>query len=365
MGTKQNAETSREIEDAPLVLIVDDDLDFVRFVTTVVQAAGFRTTSAADGQTGLSIAEKYRPNVVLLDLNIPGMHGFEVCEEIKSRLSTADTPIIFITGEDRSDELIAKCFSIGGHDFISKPVNKVDLLARLRVVLREQGLRDAYRKLALEDPFTTLANRRQLFMQINDAVNTTRRAGTESILLIADLDQLLAVNEQHGYDLGDELILTFARLLKRLTGPDCRAGRLGGDELALVLKNSSRAAGLAIAARLRQTFASIAFDAATSPKHFTTCIGLASFTGEPHDFDADEFLRQADIALFAAKQLGRSRTMAYWQLDPDQLPEITPNKRHARSRGRARTQRAYVGLQPNEVLATTPPAVPTPSPEET
>lgn len=360
MGLR-NADSSREHDDAPLVLIVDDDMDFVRYATVVVQAGGYRTTSAADGQTGLAIAEKYRPNVILLDVNIPDMDGFRICEEIKAQLSTSDIPIIFVTGEDRSDELTARCFATGGQDVIAKPVNRVDLLARLRVVLREQALREAYRKLALEDPFTTLANRRQLFMQITEAVNSSRRSNRESILLIADIDQLMSANEKHGYDLGDEMLLTFARLMKRLTGPDCRAGRLGGDELAMVLKNSSRQAGVAIAARLRQTFASIAFDAATSPKHFTACFGIASFRGEPADFDGDEFLRQADIALYAAKQLGRNRTVAYWDLDPNNLPEIAPGKRHARARGRRRTQRAYVGIPPEEILASN--SQPAPSPQ--
>lgn len=335
----------------PLVLIVDDDLSFVRYLTAIVQSAGFRTTSAADGPTGLAIAEKYRPNVVLLDLDIPDMSGFEVCEQIKGRLSTADIPIIFITGADRTDAMIERCFAIGANDFLGKPTSKVDLLARLRVVLREQHLRDAYRKLALEDPFTTLANRRQFFMHITEAVMASKRDKSESILVIGDIDNVMSANDAFGYDLGDELILTFGRLMKRLGGADIRAGRIGGDELALIMRNCSKETALATANRLRQTFASIAFDAATSPKHFTATFGLASFQGEPGDFDGDDLLRQADTALFAAKQLGRSRLVAYWQLDPDEIPEVSPGQRHARTKRRKRTDRAFIGVAPPESAA--------------
>lgn len=346
-------------DDQPLILIVDDDLSFVRMITHIAQNAGFRTTSAADGHTGLAIAEKYTPNVILLDVDIPDMNGFDVCREIKTRLSTADIPVIFVTGADRTDPLVEQCFAIGANDIIGKPISKVDVLARLRVVLREQQLRDAYRKLALEDPFTTLANRRQLFLTITESLMMSRRDQSESVLLIADIDALMVANDRHGYDLGDELILTFARLVKRICGADARGARLGGDELAIVLRNSSREAGLALADRLRQTFAAIAFDASTSPKHFSACFGLASYRGESPDFSADDFLRQADTALFAAKQLGRNRLVAFWQLDPNNLPEIAPGKRHGRTRTRRKTDRSFVGVPTADPqTAASPPAEP-------
>lgn len=334
-----------ERDDRPLVLVVDDDQDMVNYLAAITRDHGYRTTMAADCESALIISEKYKPNAILLDIQLPGRDGFEVCREIKSNLGTADIPIIFVTGQDKSDELLGKCFEMGAHDVVFKPVNRVDLLGRLRVVIREQHLREAYRRLALMDPFTNLANRRQLIIHITDAMMATRRDGSTSAMIIADIDHLMVANDRHGYDLGDELILTLSRLMRRLTGLNCKAGRLGGDELALVLKHTTPEAVKQTADRLRQTFSAIAFDAKTSPKHFSIGLGAAVFNGETQAMDADVLLRQADVALYAGKLLGRGRMACYWELDPDNLPVIEPSKRHSRTKRRERTNRSFVGVQ--------------------
>lgn len=349
-----------EREGNPLVLIIDDDAETVRQVAYLLQPAGFRTMYAEDSRTGLSIAEKYEPHLILLNLNPPRPDGFEICRQMKDRLRLADTPVIFITGMARTDELIRRSFEVGGHDLIFKPLNGVDLISRIRVALREQSLREAYRRLAVEDPYTGLANRRHFILSITESILTAQRTGTESILVIADIDNLMSYNDQYGHDLGDEAILTFARLIKRFQSPTCRVGRLGGEELGIALSRSSRQAAWALCDRLRQTFAAIAFDAITNPKHFTACFGMSSYTGEPPDFDVDQFLLQADIALCAAKELGRNRMASHWQLDPNSLPILSPNKRHARSKARKRCQRAYVAAQTSPSTD----AVPSPSPKE-
>lgn len=349
-----------EREDKPLVLIIDDDAATVRQVAHVLQPAGFRTMYADDSATGLAIAEKYEPHLVLLDLNPPHPDGFEICRQMKDRIRLADTPVIFITGMEKTDELIRQSFEAGGHDLIFKPLSDVELISRILVALREQNLREAYRRLAVEDPYTGLSNRRHFILSITEAILTAQRSREESILVIADIDNLMSYNDRYGHDLGDEAILTLARLFKRFQSPTCRVGRLGGEELAIVLSRSSREAAWGLCDRLRQTFAAIAFDAMSSPKHFTVCFGLSSYAGDPAEFDVDQFLLQADIALFASKERGRNRMASYWQLDPDSLPILSPKKRHARSKARKRCQRAYVAA----LTAPATDAAPAPSPKE-
>lgn len=338
----QESESGRP--ESKLVLVVDDDVAVVRLVTHALQAAGLRTTSATDGQTGLIIARKYRPDVALLDVNISDLGGIRLCEEFKAMPVTADMPVIFITGADRTDELVEACFDAGANDLISKPISGAELLGRMRVVLREMKLRQDYRRLAMEDLFTGLANRRQVFQDISEAIKCSIDTRSGCALIIADIDHLMDINKAHGYDLGDELILTMSRLLRRVTGVDNRAGRLGGDQFALVMNNTSQQLAIAAADRIRQTFSAIAFDAATSPKHFSASFGISFVPGGASAIDADEFLRQADVALYCSKQVGRGRMTAYWQLDPNALPEIPPEKRIARNRARTRTQRAHVVL---------------------
>ncbi|GMU32816.1 MAG: hypothetical protein AMXMBFR20_06880 [Planctomycetia bacterium] len=349
-------------DDRPLILIVDDDPDMVGLLATITRNHGFRSTLASDCESALAICEKYRPNVVLLDIKLSGPRsGFDVCRELKANLGTADIPVFFVTGLDRSDPLLSEGFEVGAHDIIFKPISSVDLLGRLRVALREQQTREAYRKLALQDPFTGLSNRRQLIIHVTEALMSSRRDGSVGGMIIADIDHLMVVNDRHGYDLGDELILTLSRLMRRLTGQNCLAGRLGGDEMALVMMHTTRDAIKQTADRLRRTFAAIAFDATTQPKHFTLGVGCTAFGGEASTMDADAVLRQADTSLFAAKLLGRGRSNVFWELDAENLPVIEASKRHSRTKRREKTNRSFVGVQKDVTVE--PDAAPPASPK--
>jgi hypothetical protein len=128
------------------------------------------------------------------------------------------------------------------------------------------------------------------------------------------------------------------------------------------LTRTSKQRALALAERLTKTFAAIVFDAATDPKHFTAGLGLACYAGEPADFDVDDFLRQADAALYAAKTAGPNRVVAYWQLDLDAIPVIPAHKRHSRAKTRRPTHRAFVAAPETapQNTAPTPPHTGTP-----
>ena len=331
-------------DDQPVILVIDDDPAIVQLLIRWLHAEGFRVTWAEDGLTGLSIAEKYRPDAVILDLGLPGTDGLTICREIKARLSTGDTPVLIITGKMRDDALITQVFDAGAQDVMFKPLRKGEVLARLRAALRERELREAYHQLAIRDSLTGLANRRQFFIELTAAVMTAKRDRRDSFLLLSDIDQVAAINERWGHEFGDEVILTFSRIVKRLISPLCRAGRIGGEEFALVLYDHTPERALMLAERLRTTFASIAFDADSEPKHFFAGFGVAKFDGSNDSFTADQFMTQADVALFVAKETGRGRVAAYWQLDPESLPIVAPHKRHSKSRERKRTQRSFVSM---------------------
>lgn len=336
----------------PLILIIINAARVENAIKEALHRAGYRTISAEDDETGIAIAEKFTPHAVLLDTDLPGTMGYTICQELKSRLPTADIPILFLTGLSPTGEVIRRCFDAGAHDLIVKPDDPsvdsgpfiTNLLSRIRVVLREQDLREAYRRLATQDLQTGLENRRQCFLRISDAIMTSKREKTLSILLLGDIDKIGAINDRFGYDFGDEVILTFARLLKRFISPDCKVGRVSGNTMAVILKNSSRDRGLAFCRRITQTFASIAFDAITDPKHFTLSFGLSCCEGAPPEFGLDTFMGEADVALNEAKDRERNRICAFWELDPASLPIVAPDKRHARRKQRRKSNRAYVGV---------------------
>lgn len=328
----------------PSILVIDDDDSMGALLLALLRTAGYEASRAVNGRAGIALAEEFRPDVILLDYQLPDQDGCAVCTELKSRLSTADTPVIFVTGSDRSDEAISRCFEAGGCDFINKPVNRVDLLARLKVVLRERALREAYRRLATEDPLTGVNNRRQFMLYVVEAVQASNAKHSQAVLLLCDLDRFKSINDRFGHDLGDEVIVTFSRLLGRFESSCCHVGRMGGDEFALILSGGTIAEGEALANRICNTFAAVVFDAETDPKQFTTTIGVSAYDGSGEKCDADSLLKHADVALYAAKSAGRNCVRAYWRLEPAKRQSLPPPEhRHSRSRGRAIKGRAYIG----------------------
>lgn len=324
------------------ILVIDDDASTRVLHQRLVQSAGFQVLVAEDGKRGIALAEEFQPNVVLLDVGLPEINGFEVCRHLKDQLSTAEIPVVFVTGSDANPQTIKLCFDAGADDFLQKPVNAALLIARVRVILQQQALREAYRELATKDSLTGLTNRRQLFFAITEALMRGRKNGTPSALVLADLDKFKLINDQFGHDFGDEVLVTFSRVLQRNVSRHETAGRLGGEEFGLIIPDASRRDGFCAANRIREVFSSVVFDAAGDPKQFTASFGVAHFDGKQQNLDADQFLKQADLALYAAKSAGRNCVKSFWELDPANLPVIAAEHSHTRTRRRAKTSRAYV-----------------------
>jgi diguanylate cyclase (GGDEF)-like protein len=339
------ADDSRE--DVPSALLIDDDPAIRSSLSTLLRSAGYQVATAQSGPAGIALAEEFRPRIILLDVSMPDMDGYAVCRQLKSQLSTADIPVVFVTALEATADTLTAVFDAGADDFLAKPVNKVHLLARLRVILRQGALRDAYRRLATQDALTTLTNRRQIFLSITESLMRSRKDRSGTVLILADIDHFKRVNDRYGHDFGDEVLLTFSRILKRCMSAQCLAGRIGGEEFVLLLLNASREEGLLLAERVRETFAAISFDPEKTPKHFTASFGVAWNDGVPADFDADQLLKQADIALYAAKDAGRNRSVGFWTLDPNSLPAMDPRRKNHRDRRRQRSERSCIRPAPS------------------
>lgn len=345
----------------PLVLIIDDAKEFADLMATILRKAGFRTVAAETGATGIGIAEKYHPDAILLDLNLASEDGRDICRDLKSRLATSDTPILFVTGSDLSDDLVQSCYDVGAHDVISKPVRQVHVVNRIQVALNEQRLRADYKRLATQDPETGLDNRRQFFLHMQEALGNGRRQKRDVYLILGDVDNLTSINVRHGFELGDEVILTMARLTKRLISPNCRVGRVGGDTIAILLKRGNEDQALETAERITKTFAAIAFDPTNSPKHFSMSMGVARATDHLDAMaTADQLMYEADAALYMQKQRGGRGICNFWSLDANNLPDIDIQKRHSRGNRRTKSDRSFVTVRaqgeskPTASVKTTP-----------
>jgi len=301
----------------PTILIVDDVVENVRILKNLVQDLA-RVVFAKDGENALAQAELHKPDLVLLDVMMPGIDGYEICRRLKAQDRTKDTAIIFITGADaEADE--AAGLGLGAIDYITKPFAPALVRARvqnhLQLVRALDDLRvanEALQRMAVTDSLTGLANRRRLIevgtQELLRAQRSPKAAGLMCALMI-DIDHFKQVNDTHGHPAGDAVIQAIARTCMQAVRAIDTVGRLGGEEFAVVVPMTDCKGGVELAERLRERVeaASIPWDDGKSLR-VTISVGVAQGTAKTRSFDA--LLSAADQALYRAKNAGRNRVAA-------------------------------------------------------
>ncbi|PWU25845.1 diguanylate cyclase (GGDEF) domain-containing protein [Pseudomonas delhiensis] len=282
-----------------VILIVDDQVSDIQLLGEAARGLGV-THFAADGRQALELARRIRPDVVLLDIEMPGMDGFEVCQALMADAKLSDAAVIFVTAYDQvAHEL--RALQMGGVDFITKPMNLPVARARIRTHAR---LRHMAKILANQDPLTNLPNRALLGDRMAQAIEGARCNQQRVGLLLLDLDNFKAINDAEGHSLGDAILQETALRLSR----HCRAMdtvcRPGGDEFAVLLPevHSLEAIG-DFAARVQAALGEPYVIRGTS-YHLTASIGISLY---PDDSDgAEDLYRHADAAMYQAKAAGRN-----------------------------------------------------------
>ncbi|UUZ53964.1 diguanylate cyclase [Massilia sp. H-1] len=331
----------------PKVLLVNDDAASLFALESLLMAApgdrDFELLTATSGSEALRQVLKHEFAVILLDVNMPGMDGFETAEAIHSHPRSSSVPIIFITAHYADEIHRLKAYQKGAADYLFTPVipsvlqtkvgvfvdltrknlelqAKTDELSRLNQDLRVQRLQDlerinqelelevAERKVAeqranalsIRDPLTGLVNRRSLIQQLEHAVASADRSQSEFALLFLDLDKFKHINDTLGHEVGDELLRQVAaRLLASVRVSDVVA-RLGGDEFVVLLEGAGAGANAARVARKIALAHSKAFDISHHRVHTSTSIGIGLY---PQDAtDAAQLMKNADTAMYHAKQ---------------------------------------------------------------
>jgi len=297
-------------------LIVDDDPTNRLLLSKILSKNGFRVAEADCGAACLAYIEDAIPDLILLDVRMPEMDGFEVCRRLKAVEATAEVPVIFITAEGRSDENVSAGFGAGACDYITKPFSRVDVLARIQLTLKQRAVEETYKKLASKDPLTGLDNRRRLYERLTEVLSeATRREALVSAVMI-DLDKFKDVNDAHGHDFGDKVLKRFAELLQthcRLEDVVCR---FGGEEFLVVMPGTEGDGALILAERLREGWEQTTFEVPDGdPIHVTASFGLSVSLPSEGPVDGDDLIKRADQALYAAKEGGRNRVVRFEDLE--------------------------------------------------
>ena len=293
------------------ILVVEDSPTQAEMVRLILETAGYEVVMASDGVEALEVFESAAPDLVLLDLNLPRMSGFDVCAAIKTPERERFTPVIMLTTE--ADVVTkVKGLDLGADDYLPKPFDTAELLARARAMLRIKRLEDRILKLSATDHLTGLHNRRFFMQRMEEELESASRYGQSLGLVIFDIDHFKAVNDNFGHQFGDEVLREVAEAARSHARKADVAARYGGEEFVLVLRRADTDRARLMADRLRRDIASTVFtDDQGAEARITISCGVASYPQDVDEPRIDDILRAADDALYRAKRLGRNRTEAF------------------------------------------------------
>ncbi len=291
----------------PRLLVVDDQPINIQVMHQIF-ATQYQVFMATSGQRALDFCHKTPPDLVLLDVVMPGMDGFEVCQALKADSTTSDIPVIFVTAHtDAAQE--TRGLDVGAVDFISKPVNPAVVRARVKTQLTLKLQSDLMRKLVFLDGLTGVFNRRYFDQQL--AVETARslRSRSPLALIMLDVDFFKRYNDHYGHQAGDDCLRDIAATLKEsLRRPADLVARYGGEEFACILPDTAFEDALLIAADLEKNvrLRNIPHAASQVSDVVTISLGVAGQPGNVAS-DASKLLALADAQLYCAKNAGRAR----------------------------------------------------------
>ena len=302
------------------VLVCDDDLTARILMRETLNSDSIEVLEAENGKKALAMFEEYHPSLVLLDVSMPGLSGFEVCERIRQQEHGKHIPIIMVTGSDDIDS-IHKAYAVGATDFIAKPIKWPILGERVKYILRaSQAFKDLslqqekLHQLAFYDPLTGLPNRQYLMQDLQKFLALAKRNDYQAAILFIDLDRFKRINDTMGHSNGDKLLRKVAqRLQTNLRDSDVFArmaqsatselASFGGNNFTIFLSRLSDGRdAITIAERVIHSF-SQPFQLEQFEVVITPSIGISLFPNDGKD--AGTLLKNADTAMHFAKQSGR------------------------------------------------------------
>lgn len=285
------------------VLIVDDTKTNIDILLNLL-GEKYDIVVALDGKSALETLEESSVDLILLDIMMPNIDGFEVCRRLKSNENTSDIPVIFLTARD-DEESIERAYEIGAIDYITKPFKPIELLARINTQLRVKELIEHLNFISSYDEMTGIYNRRKFF-ELSEKKFAQNRNDMYAVMI--DIDKFKNINDNYGHPIGDRVIKLVTKTISSFISGDAVFGRLGGEEFAIVCNYSSSSGVVDNIEKIREAIENLEIisDNGDSIK-FTISEGVAKASTETKNLD--ELLKYADMSLYEAKGLGRNRVI--------------------------------------------------------
>jgi len=297
----------------PLILIIDDTQAMRSQIVSILKNSGMAvgTIEADNVIDGFKLLLAKPVDVVLCDLEMPDMDGLKFLDLQRGREDRRDVPVIILTGREESEQKI-KALERGASDYITKPFDAGEMLARVKVQLKIKRLQDSLKEqnrkleeLSNTDPLTHMANRRCLMRTLIQEFQRSQRANHPLSLIMADIDHFKAINDSYGHQQGDVVLKAVAETIRGHLREYDLAARFGGEEFALVLPETDRLHATQVAERIREMIGRLKFDGALDGLKMTISLGVATHPDKIIK-NVEDLIRLADDALYAAKREGRN-----------------------------------------------------------
>ncbi|MBI2570698.1 MAG: diguanylate cyclase [Candidatus Schekmanbacteria bacterium] len=340
-----DSDPKRLISEAPsttgeTILVVDDEPHNAAIVQMALNARGYWAVTCSGGREAIEAILASPPSLVVLDVMMPDMSGFEVIQEIRSRPDLADLPVILLTARAEVPDRL-KGFALGADDYVTRPFTMDELIARIEAALRKQRRISCLSKeldemslRSVTDELTQVRNRRYLMERAADEVSRSARTSQPLSCVMFDIDHFKAINDTLGHAVGDAVLREVAgRLASSARNSDVLA-RYGGEEFCLLLPDTSLEGAEKLAEKAR--FAVSGEPVVTQGNRVTVTISGGCSAGAPRRHGADvarELIRRADMALLEAKRRGRNQVVTFARLVDGM--DTTPLPRSTRTRGNA------------------------------
>ena len=293
-----------------LILVVDDDKDNVTLVSRTLEHVGFRVESAPTGEAALEKLKRMSPDLVLLDVNMPGMGGMETLKVLRSRESYAW--VIVVSARNDTEDIIAG-LDAGADDYLCKPFDPLELLARVRAQLRIKDVTDRLaaanaklQALVDIDDLTGLYNMRSIYQKLDTELSRAKRNNRAVAVVMMDMDDFKQVNDTHDHLFGSFVLAEVGKIIHgNMRGVDF-AARYGGDEFLVALSETTVDGASLFAERLRKAIAGYRFIKDSNAMNLTASMGVAVVQPTIQNVDAKSLVRYADHALYEAKRAGKN-----------------------------------------------------------
>jgi diguanylate cyclase (GGDEF)-like protein len=311
----------------PSIVIVDDMPDNLRLLTGILNEQGYKVRPAPSGTRALATIHKEPPALILLDIMMPDMDGYDVCRQLKADEKTSNIPIIFLSALNEVFDKV-KAFKAGGVDFITKPFQVEEVLARVRTHLTIRAQQEALAKknkelekknaliteqaikleqLATKDYLTGLSNRRDFQTKAYREVKRYHRNRKPFAIIMIDIDLFKQVNDTHGHDFGDKVLVAIGRGLENMLRAQDIVARWGGEEFIALLPETKAVGAKRVAEKIRMGISACRHHIGNISISVTATLGIAVFDDGLGSIE--DCIKRADTALYVGKEGGRNQVV--------------------------------------------------------